>query len=83
MSSGVLVLQALALSALPPTHIFGLLKQLCLAILQVACACAAEVRQVGAWVVGIAVSTTAVVQLNKFQRQPISNVETSFIYEFR
>ncbi|CBN78725.1 conserved unknown protein [Ectocarpus siliculosus] len=40
------VLKALALSALPPTHIFGLLKQLCLAILQVACACAAEVRQV-------------------------------------
>ncbi|CAM9606556.1 unnamed protein product, partial [Ectocarpus fasciculatus] len=40
------VLQALALSALPPTHIFGLLKQLCLAILRVACACAAEVRQV-------------------------------------
>lgn len=61
MLSVVLALQALALSALPPTHIFGLLKQLCLAILQVACACAAEVRQVGEWVVDLAVSSTAVV----------------------
>lgn len=40
------IFQALALSALPPTHIFGLLKQLCLSILQVACTCAAEIKQV-------------------------------------
>ncbi|CAM9529733.1 unnamed protein product, partial [Scytosiphon promiscuus] len=40
------VLRSLALSALPPTHIFGLMKQLCLSILQVACVCAAEAKEV-------------------------------------
>lgn len=42
--------QALALSELPPTHIFEVLKQLCLSILQVACVSADEAKKVGRWV---------------------------------